>query len=94
MSSWLSVALAVFGVLYVAVSLALLDGPFDLFARWRQWVGQSTWVGRGFHCPQCLSLWLAILPALFLADSLRAFFFVWLGLAGAAAFLYKAGWRS
>lgn len=93
MNSWLSIVLSAFAVFYAAVSLALMDGPFDVFATIRQRLGQRSWVGRGFHCPICLSLYLAILPAVLLADSLRSFPFLWLGLAGAATFLYKAAWK-
>lgn len=92
MNSWLSVALAAFGVFYAAISLALMDGPFDVFARIRGAVGQRTWLGRGIHCPVCLSLWIAPIPAAFLADSPRSFVFIWLGLAGASTFLYRVGW--
>ena len=36
------------------------DGPFDLLAKWREWIGQKTWIGRGFHCFYCVSFWAAL----------------------------------
>lgn len=48
----------------VATDLAWEDGPANIYGRWRDYMGQNTWVGRGFHCPICLSFWLGFLAAL------------------------------
>lgn len=92
MNDVVTLTLSAFGVFYAAVAVALMDGPFDLFARLRGRLGQKTWIGRGVHCPVCLSAWMAILPAALLSDSLKSFPFIWLGLAGAATLMYRIGW--
>jgi hypothetical protein len=61
---WLQYLLLALAVYRVAHMVALEDGPADAFARWRHRVGQRSWVGRGFHCPLCLSFWLGLLAAL------------------------------
>jgi len=69
------------------------DGPFDCFTRLRQWVGQVSWVGRGFHCVACTSFYLAGMAALYLAlfgvISWRDFPLVWFGTAGGSLAMYQ-----
>lgn len=78
---------ATFAVYRLATDLAWEEGPFGLYARWRGWVlsryGADDWRSEGVTCPICLSFWLA-LPAAFVWGPL-----VWLGIAGAAAFLAR-----
>lgn len=65
------------------------DGPFDLFAAWRDRVGQASWVGRGFHCVQCVSFWLAVPLALLAGPAdWREALLLWGGVAGAATVLH------
>lgn len=64
---WLQFLLLGLGVYRVAHMVATEDGPWDVFSRWRYRIGQRSWVGRGFHCPLCISFWLgfgaaAVLP--------------------------------
>lgn len=59
----LVLALAVYRVAHM---IGLEDGPFDLFATLRYRAGQTTWIGRGMHCPLCLSFWLGFVAALLL----------------------------
>lgn len=84
----LSIVLAAFAVYRLATDLAWEAGPFALFERWRGWVmvryGKEDWRSEGVSCPICVSFWLS-LPAAFVWGPL-----VWLGIAGAAAFLARA----
>lgn len=86
----LMLILLTLAVYRVATDLAYEDGPFDVFAKWRHRMGQQTWVGRGFHCPVCLSFWLSLLAAL----ALPWYGWLWytvmaLALAGAVAKLVR-----
>lgn len=56
---WLQVLLLTLAVYRVAHMVAAEDGPADVFTRIRYRIGQRSWIGRGFHCPLCLSFWLA-----------------------------------
>ncbi len=86
-------ALAVYRAAY---ALAREDGPFDLFSWWREFLGQRNWIGRGFHCPMCLSFWGALLAALLLVRLERlgwndTLLLGWGAIAGACAVLHW--WR-
>lgn len=97
MSELAWIALATLTTYRTAHMLALEDGPFDAFARWRTWIGvehQQTWVQRGFGCPACLSFWIAAMTTAILAVSiyptnLLEFVLIWQGTAGATLFLLK-----
>ena len=69
------------------------DGPFDLLAKWREWIGQRTWVGRGFHCFYCVSFWAALACALWLCAFGRAGWallpLLWFGLSAGAVIIFK-----
>lgn len=83
----LTFIIAVFATYRLATDLAWEDGPGGLYARWRGFVmaryGKDDWRSEGVACPICLSFWLS-LPAAFVWGPL-----VWLGIAGAAAFLVR-----
>lgn len=83
MSDALTLALAVLAVLRAAWLVSMDDGPFDVFARLRDRLGQRTWVGRGMACPICVSFWLAGAMALWLARTPRDFGLLWFGISGA-----------
>jgi hypothetical protein len=85
----ISFALCVLAVYRVAYDIAYSDGPFDIYSWWREKVGQTTWIGRGFQCPICLSWWLSAIAALYLAESVVQFVLYWLAVAGAALVLHK-----
>ena len=69
------------------------DGPFDLLASWRDWIGQRTWVGRGFHCFYCVSFWAGSVCALWLAlfglIGWALFPLWWFGLSAGAMIIFK-----
>lgn len=60
---WLQFLLLGLAVYRVAHMVATEDGPADVFSRFRYRVGQRTWIGRGFHCPLCISFWLGFIVA-------------------------------
>jgi hypothetical protein len=87
-------ALAILATYRVARMLALEEGPFALFDRWRNLFLNDTWVGRGVRCPLCIGFWLALpaaLVALLFDRTLPADAFVlaWLGIAGGQAVLHE-----
>lgn len=66
------------------------EGPFSIFLKWRDWVGQSTWFGRGFHCPFCVSVWAGLVAAIVIYPHLSfEFFLVWFGLSGFTVILHR-----
>jgi hypothetical protein len=67
------------------------DGPFDVFKRFRQWVGEENWLGRGFHCFSCVSFWGALVATLLFGYTLPINLFVlaW----GAVATISFILWR-
>ena len=42
--------IAVLAVYRISYFIALDDGPFDVGSKFRGWIGQKSWIGRGFHC--------------------------------------------
>lgn len=91
--SWMVLLLVSAGVYRAAFMLTQEDGPFDAFSRFRGWVGQTSWVGRGFHCYMCVSWWLAGLAAIGLVLAGQAawgdLWYLWPGIAGLAVVLYQ-----
>ena len=69
------------------------DGPFDLLATWRDWIGQTTWIGRGFHCFYCVSFWAGLVAAGWLcAFGVIELYFLpiaWFGLSAGAMIIFK-----
>lgn len=85
--------LIVFGVYRVARIMTQEDFAFDAFSRFRAWMGQSSWAGRGAHCYACVSFWLAGVAAVILVLTNRAvwgdLWLLWPGLAGGAFAVYQ-----
>lgn len=91
---WLQFPLLLLAVFRVAVLVAWDEGPFRLAARWRDRLGQKTWVGRGFHCPACVSFWLAWPAAALLPWQGWAWYIVAaLALSGGTVVLARLGGR-
>jgi hypothetical protein len=80
---WPRLVLASLATWRLAHLLAREDGPFDLIARLRWWMGQGLW-GQMLDCFQCLSLWVAAPLAWWVGGSLWEGVVVWLALSGAA----------
>jgi hypothetical protein len=85
--------LALLGVYRLSHMIAMEDGPFDAFAELRDRVGQGNWIGRGLHCPLCLSFWLSLCMVGwlgFVGLLLPPYNLIsWLGLAGGCLVLHK-----
>lgn len=90
----LALLLAAFAASRVAVLLATEEGPWEVATWWRNRHTADDWIGRGLRCPACLSFWLALPAALvaLLVDPalpLAGWPLAWLGVAGAARWLWK-----
>lgn len=64
------------------------DGPFDLIYRLRKAFGSSVFA-KMMDCFNCLSLWVAMPFAYFLADSWPEKILLWLALSGGAILLER-----
>jgi hypothetical protein len=82
--------LALLATWRVAHLLAHEDGPFDLIARSRERLGSGR-LGGLMDCFQCLSIWVAALPALFVGGTWLEIVFEWLALSGGACILQQIG---
>jgi len=73
------------------IGLDTEEGPFSIFQKWRNFLGQETWIGRGFHCPLCVSVWAALAAAIVLGWGLPVLHtcVLWFGLSGFAVILHK-----
>lgn len=69
-------------------AITMEDGPFDCFAWLRENIGQATWVGRGMHCPLCVSFWLSLVVMW-----LPSWGVSWFGVAGAVMVLHMVLYR-
>lgn len=89
--TWLTLVLASLAVYRVARLATQEEGPWDIFARFRGWMGQSTWAGRGLHCIFCVSFWLAFVAAAMVVDPVlwREYVLASLGIAGGAVVIYQ-----
>lgn len=51
----------------IARMATMEDGPFDVLAKMRVWLGvhkQETWVHRGLACVACVSFWIGLFAGL------------------------------
>ena len=70
--------------------LAREDGPGDILARGRAWLGGG-WIGRLFDCFHCLSLFIAVPAGLWLTTRPADLWWTWLALSGAACLCDRMG---
>ena len=80
----LLIILATYGISHM---VALEDGPFDIFSKFREKIGvekQSNWIQRGFGCPMCISVWVS----LFLCIVLGASWIEWIAVIGAIRIIH------
>jgi hypothetical protein len=84
---WLFIlcALAVWRVTHL---LAAEDGPWDLIAHLRKGLGDGV-LGRLFDCFYCLSLWVALPPAIGLGSGWIERPLYWLALSGVACLVER-----
>ena len=84
---FLDIALRALAVYRVTHLLIHEEGPFSI-AQWLRSVidpRQTSWIGRGWNCPLCLSFWLALAFAF-----VPWWVIVWIGLAGLILVARKA----
>jgi hypothetical protein len=85
---WIRFVLAVLVTWRICHFMASEDGPGDVVVRFRQWLGGSRF-GQLIDCFGCLSIWVAIPLAFFVADSPLNLVVTWLALSGAALLLER-----
>lgn len=90
MDPWMRLVLAVLAVWRVTHLLAREDGPGEVLARLRAWLGWGFW-GRLMDCFYCLSVWVAAPFAPFVARGLVEVVVAWLALSGGACLLERLG---
>lgn len=83
---------AVLVVWRVTHLLAAEDGPGGILAALRRAMGAGFW-GELLDCFYCLSLWVALPPALLLGEGWRDRLLLWPALSGAAILLERATGR-
>ena len=86
----LTIILGILGVYRFSFMLAQEDGPFDIFSKLRGYIGQKTWYGRGMHCTLCISFWVSLLCAVFVAEGVTIVTY-WFGIAGGVLVLHRRG---
>jgi hypothetical protein len=85
---WFRLVLALLATWRVSHLLADEDGPADVIARMRAWLGDRM-IGKLMDCFNCLSLWIAAPAALFVSRRPWEWFVTWLALSGGACLLQQ-----
>lgn len=90
----LTFVLAALAVYRIATDVALMDGPFMVFSRFRMRMDErfhasAPWLVHGVMCPICVAWWVALPAALLLAGGSWAWLLWWQALAGAAALMVR-----
>ena len=87
---WLSFFIGALATWRLTHLLAHEDGPADVIVSIRRWLGQR-WVGRLMDCFNCMSVWVAMPIAFFVATGVLNVIMSWLALSGAACLLQRLG---
>ncbi|MGA2422371.1 MAG: DUF1360 domain-containing protein [Terriglobales bacterium] len=87
---WFRLVLAVLATWRLTHLLASEDGPGDLIAALRQWLGNG-FFGKLMDCFFCMSLWIAAPVACLLMNKWSEWPLLWLALSGAACLLERPG---
>ncbi len=87
---WFRLLLVVLATWRLTHLLASEDGPGDLIANLRLWLGDS-FFGKLMDCFYCLGLWIAAPLALLITRKWSEWPLVWLALSGAACLLERIG---
>jgi hypothetical protein len=64
------------------------EGPFMVFTRLRGLARHDTWIGRGLECIMCVSVWVALIAALYI-DQTWTLPLTWLALSGVTVIIRK-----
>jgi hypothetical protein len=89
-NTWFRLVISVLAVWRVTHLLAAEDGPWELIVRIRKKLG-NTGAGHLMDCFNCLSLWVSIPFAFYVADRMLARCVTWLALSGAACLAERLG---
>jgi hypothetical protein len=85
--------LAILATYRLSRMIAMEDGPFDLFRLLHQaldeTLGEDHWITRGWSCPYCLNVWIAMFAALLVSSFYLPFPLVWFGVAGGAMVIHR-----
>lgn len=81
--------LATLAVWRLSHLLSQEDGPFEIVFRFRKRLGEG-FFGSLLDCFHCVSVWVSIPFACYLAPSWAAGIILWLALSGGAGLLFKA----
>lgn len=81
--------IAVLAVYRISYFIALDDGPFDVGSKFRGWIGQKSWIGRGFHCVMCISFWVSLGAALLVNGFVPWTLSYGLAVAGAVVVIHR-----
>ena len=84
----LTFALAALAVYRLSRMLTDEDGPFEAFTRLRGLARPDTWIGRGLECIMCMSVWVALLAALYI-DLTWTLPLTWLALSAITVLIRK-----
>lgn len=80
--------LGILAVWRVTHLLQAEDGPWDGVTRLRLWLADGFW-GRALDCFYCLSLWVALPPAVLIGESWLERVLLWPALSGGAVLLQR-----
>ena len=87
---WGRFILAALATWRVTHLLANEDGPGEVIALFRAWLGNRA-IGKMMDCFNCLSLWIAAPSALFVSRRPLEWSFCWLALSSSACLLERLG---
>ena len=87
---WGRFILAALATWRVTHLLANEDGPGEVIALFRAWLGNRA-IGKMMDCFNCLSLWIAAPAALFVSRRPLEWLFGWLALSSGACLLERLG---
>ena len=90
MTFWARFALAVLAAWRLTHLLANEDGPGAVIVRLRARLGHGGW-GKLMDCFFCMSMWIAIPLAFFVAPQFPAVIVAWLAISGGACLLERIG---
>ncbi len=87
---WFRFLISALAIWRISHLLAAEDGPWDVIVLIRKKLGDTV-AGSLMDCLNCLSLWVSIPFAFYVADRMLARFVVWLALSGAACLAERWG---
>jgi hypothetical protein len=89
-SVWFRFVISALAVWRLTHLLAAEDGPWDLMVRLRRRLGVDIW-GKLMDCFNCLSIWISIPFAFYVASGILDILIVWFALSGTASLANRLG---